>query len=131
MTHIPESHIDLFNRPLLLGLATVQPDGQPQVTPVWGDVEDGLIRVNTAAGRQKYKNLVERPQATVLVIDSEDPFRWIEVRGTVARHSEETGVEVIDKLAKDYLNADVYPNHTPDETRVTFYIEPTRVVTSN
>jgi len=131
VTHIPESHIDLFNRPLLLGLATIQPDGQPQVTPVWGDVEDGLIRVNTAAGRQKYKNLVERPQATVLVIDSEDPFRWIEVRGNVARHSEETGVEVIDKLAKDYLNADVYPNHTPDETRVTFYIEPTRVVTSN
>jgi len=131
VTHIPESHIDLFNRPLLLGPATVQPDGQPQVTPVWGDVEDGLIRVNTAAGRQKYKNLVERPQATVLVIDSEDPFRWIGVRDTVARHSEETGVEVIDKLAKDYLNADVYPNHTPDETRVMFYIEPTRVVTSN
>ncbi len=52
------------------------------------------------------------------------------MRGTVARHSEETGVEVIDKLAKDYLNADVYPNHTPDETRVTFYIEPTRIVTS-
>jgi len=48
MTQIPDSHIDLFNRPLLLGLATVQPDGQPQVTPVWGDVEDGLIRFNTA-----------------------------------------------------------------------------------
>jgi PPOX class probable F420-dependent enzyme len=130
LTKIPESHIDLFNRPLLLGLATVQPNGQPQVTPVWGDVEDGLIRVNTAAGRQKYKNLVERPQATVLIIDSEDPFRWIEVRGNVARHSEETGVQVIDKLAKDYTGADIYPNHTPDETRVTFYIEPTRVVTS-
>ncbi|MDQ3653921.1 MAG: PPOX class F420-dependent oxidoreductase [Chloroflexota bacterium] len=130
MTHIPESHIDLFNRPLLLGLATVQPDGQPQVTPVWGDVEDGLIRVNTAAGRQKYKNLVERPQATVLVVDPDDAFRWIEVRGKVSKRSEETGIEVIDKLAKDYLNADVYPGHTPDETRVTFYIEPTRVVTS-
>lgn len=130
MTQIPDSHIDLFNRPLLLGLATVQPDGQPQVTPVWGDVEDGLIRVNTGVGRQKYNNLVERPQATVLVVDPDDAFRWIEVRSRVARHSEETGVEVIDKLAKDYLNADVYPNHTPDETRVTFYIEPTRVVTS-
>lgn len=130
MTTIPESHIDLFDRPLLLGLATIQPDGQPQVTPVWGDVEDGLIRVNTAVGRQKYKNLVERPQATVLVIDSEDPFRWIEVRGRVARHSEESADAVIDKLAKDYLGVDVYPNHTPDETRVTFYIEPTRVVHS-
>lgn len=130
MSEIPSSHIDLFERPLLLGLATVQPDGQPQVTPVWGDVENGLIRVNTAAGRQKYKNMVERPQATVMVIDSEDPFRWIEVRGKVARFSEETGIEVIDKLAKDYLNADVYPGHTPEETRVTFYIEPTKVVTS-
>jgi PPOX class probable F420-dependent enzyme len=128
VSHIPDSHIDLFDRPILVSLATVQPDGQPQVTPVWADVENGLIRVNTAAGRQKYKNLVDRGQATVLVIDPENPFRFAEVRGKVTRFTEDTGVEVIDKLAKDYLDADVYPGHTPDETRVTFYIEPTRTI---
>lgn len=130
MSHIPESHIDLLDRPILAMLATVQPDNQPQVTPVWADVEDGLIRVNTAAGRQKYKNLVSRPQATLLVVDPENPFRFVEIRGKVVKYTEETGVEVIDKLAKDYLGADVYPNHTPDETRVTFYIQPTRTVIS-
>lgn len=128
MSKIPETHIDLLERPILVSLATVQPNGQPQVTPVWADVEDGLIRVNTAAGRRKYKNLVARPQATVLAVDPENPFRFLEIRGKIARVSEETGVEVIDKLAKDYTGADVYPGHTPDETRVTFYIEPTRVI---
>jgi PPOX class probable F420-dependent enzyme len=113
---IPDSHIDLLDRPILVSLATVQPDGQPQVTPVWADVEDGVIRVNTAAGRQKWKNLVYRPQATVLAIDPDNAFRFIEVRGKVVRQSEETGIEVIDKLAKDYLNADVYPGHTPEVT---------------
>ena len=128
MSKIPDSHVDLFDRPILAMLATVQPDGQPQVTPVWADVENGLIRVNTAAGRRKYKNLVDRPQATVLVVDPENPFRFAEVRGKVSSYTDETGIEVIDKLAKDYLDADVYPGHTPDETRVTFYIKPTRVV---
>jgi len=125
---IPESHIDLLDRPILVSLATVQPDGQPQVTPVWADVENGLVRVNTAAGRRKYKNLVDRPQATILAVDPENPFRFMEIRGKVVRHTADTGVEVIDKLAKDYTGADVYPGHTPEETRVTFYIEPTRVV---
>ena len=128
MTKIPASHIDLLERPILVSLATVQPNGQPQVTPVWADVEDGLVRVNTAAGRRKYKNLVDRPQATILAVDPENAFRFLEIRGKVARVSEETGIEVIDKLAKDYTGAEVYPGHTPDETRVTFYIEPTRVI---
>ena len=128
MSKIPASHIDLLERPILVSLATVQPNGQPQVTPVWADVEEGLIRVNTAAGRRKYKNLVDRPQATILAVDPENAFRFLEIRGKVARVSEETGVEVIDKLAKDYTGADVYPGHTPDETRVTFYIEPMRVI---
>jgi PPOX class probable F420-dependent enzyme len=128
VTKIPASHIDLLERPILVSLATVQPNGQPQVTPVWADVEDGLVRVNTAAGRRKYKNLVDRPQATILAVDPENAFRFLEIRGKVARVSEETGVEVIDKLAKDYTGAEVYPGHTPDETRVTFYIEPTRVI---
>lgn len=128
MTTIPESHLDLLDRPILVTLATVNPDGQPQVTPVWADVENGLIRVNTAAGRRKYKNLVDRPQATVLVIDPDDPYRFLEVRGRVAHHTDKTGVEVIDKLAKDYTGADRYPGHNDHDTRVTFYIEPTRVI---
>lgn len=130
MASIPDSHKALIGAPNLVALATVQPDGQPQASPVWADVEDGLIRVNTAAGRQKHTNMIERPQVTVLAIDPENGQRYIEVRGTVVRHTEENGDAVIDKFAKDYLNADSYPFRNPAETRVTFYIEPTHVVTT-
>lgn len=129
MVSIPESHADLFVRPVVVGLATVQPDGQPQVTPIWADLEDGLIRINTSVGRQKWKNLTERPQATVLAIDPENPFNWIEVRGTVARHTEENGNEVINALSHKYTGQD-YQGFVEGEIRVTFYIQPSRIATS-
>jgi PPOX class probable F420-dependent enzyme len=127
MVTIPESHIGLLEGPYIVALATVQPDGQPQVTPIWADVEHGLIRVNTAAGRQKWKNLIERPQATVLVVDPEDTGRWIEIRGKVVRHTEEGGDEIINKLSLDYTGED-YQDYVEGQVRVTFYIEPVRVV---
>lgn len=130
MSRIPEDYQDLFDRPIIVSLATVQPDGQPQVTPVWADYVDNYVRINTAVGRQKYRNLIERPQATILVVDPDNGQRFVEVRGRVADVSEETGDAVIDKLAHKYLGVDVYPWHTPEETRVTFLIEPVRVVTS-
>ncbi len=127
---IPESHADLLRRPILFCLATVQPDGQPQVTPVWGDFVNGKVRVNTAAGRRKHSNMLARPQATVLVIDPDNSERFIEIRGRVVDSSEEGGDVVIDQLARKYLGVDTYPWRDPAETRVTFLIEPTRVVVS-
>lgn len=127
---IPESHSDLLDRPILFSLATLQPNGQPQVTPVWADVVDGMVRVNTAAGRQKHTNLLARPQATILVVDPDNGQRFIEIRGKVV-DSTETGADgVIDTLANKYLGVDTYPYRNPAETRVTFLIEPTRVVVS-
>jgi len=130
MTAVPESHRDLLDRPILVALATVQPDGQPQVTPVWGDYVDGHIRINTAAGRQKHSNLLERPQATMLVIDPDNGQRYIEIRGRVAEVTEEGADDVIDALAKQYLGVETYPFRNPAETRVTFLIEPLHVITS-
>jgi len=130
MTAVPESHRDLLDRPILVALATVQPDGQPQVTPVWGDYVDGHIRINTAAGRQKHSNLLERPQATMLVIDPDNGQRYIEIRGRVAEATEEGADDVIDALAKQYLGVETYPFRNPAETRVTFLIEPLHVITS-
>lgn len=129
MVSIPESHQDLFVRPVVVGLATVQPDGQPQVTPIWADLEDGKIRINTAAGRQKWKNLIERPMATVMALDPDDPYRWIEVRGKVVSNSEEGGDDVINQLSHKYTGQD-YQGFVEGQVRVTFLIEPTRVVTS-
>jgi PPOX class probable F420-dependent enzyme len=131
MSSIPESHRDLLERPILVSLATVQPDGQPQVTPVWADLHDGQVRINTAAGRQKHKNLLDRKQATVMAVDPDNDQRYIEIRGEVTDVSEATGNDVIDQLARDYLGTDSYPYYVEGEQRVTFLIRPTRVLVSN
>ncbi len=127
MTQIPEQYRDLLEEPVTASLATVLPNGQPQVTPVWCDLEGGLIRVNTAKGRQKHKDMVDRPQVTVMAIDPQNPYRYLEVRGRVARIEEEGADAHIDLLAKQYMGVDRYPNHDPDETRVIAYIEPIKV----
>ncbi len=127
MTHIPEQYRDLLEEPVTASLATVLPNGQPQVTPVWCDLEDGLIRVNTVKGRQKHKDMVERPQVTLMVIDPQNPYRYLEVRGRVARIAEEGADAHIDLLAKQYMGVDRYPYHDPAQTRVIAYIEPVKV----
>ncbi|HEY8600110.1 MAG TPA: PPOX class F420-dependent oxidoreductase [Thermomicrobiales bacterium] len=128
MVAIPEKYHDLLTRPVLLSLATLMPDGQPQVTPVWGDFDGTFVRVNTAAGRQKHKNMEERPQVTVMLLDPENPQRYIEVRGKVTTISAEGGDAHIDALAKKYLGTDKYPYANPADTRVICYIEPERVI---
>jgi PPOX class probable F420-dependent enzyme len=127
MATIPAQYHDLFERPILLSLATLMPDGQPQVTPVWGDFDGTHIRINTAAGRQKHKNMAERPRVTVMLFDPENTERYIEVRGEVTRISPEGGDAHIDALAKKYTGADSYANRNPAETRVICYLEPQKV----
>lgn len=126
MAQIPEAYKDLFDRPIIISLATVQPDGQPQVTPVWGDYVDGHVRINTAAGRQKDRNLRERPQATVLVVDPDQPLRYIEVRGKVVGVIDDDP-SLIHKLSNDYVGTD-YQWLEEGMVRVTFLIEPVKVV---
>lgn len=126
MIRIPDDFKDLLDRPILVALATVQPGGQPQITPVWADQADGYVRFNTAAGRQKWKNLTERPQVTVMVVDPDNDQRYIEIRGTVARVEDDT--DLINKLSNDYIGQDS-PYLQGGETRVTFLIEPTKIFT--
>ena len=130
MSAIPDSFKDLLEKPIVVSLATVMPDGQPQVTPVWADTIDGMVRINTVAGRQKHRNLEERKQVTILIIDSDDPMRWMEIRGKVSSISDHDGIAVIDKLAMDYLGVTPYPWHNEEDIRLTVLISPDRVVTS-
>ncbi len=125
---VPNEYRDLLDRPVVVGLATVLDDGQPQVHPVWADFDGEHIRVNTGAGRAKHRNMEERPQVTILAVDPDNAFRWLEVRGTVTKTSTDGADAHIDKLAKDYLGVDTYPGHTPDEDRIICYVKPTRVV---
>jgi PPOX class probable F420-dependent enzyme len=128
MVTVPQEYRDLLDeRPVLVSLATVQADSQPQVTPVWIDMEGDLLRLNTVKGRQKYVNMVERPMITVLAIDPDNAFRYIEVRGRVTSIVEEGANAHIDTLAKKYTGADGYAWHNDADTRVIAYVEPTKV----
>jgi PPOX class probable F420-dependent enzyme len=126
---IPDKYRDLFTKRAFASLATLMPDGSPQVTPVWVDLEDDLVLVNTARGRQKDKNMRRDPRVAMAVIDPENPYRYLEIRGRIAEITEEGADPHIDKMAKKYLGADKYPYRQPSETRVIFKIQPERVNT--
>lgn len=130
MASIPESHRRLLEDKVFAMLGTVMSGGQPQVHPVWVDYDGEYVRVNTARGRQKDKNLQQHPQATVLLIDTADPFFWMEIRGHVAERIEGEKADAhIDALAEKYTGRP-YANRTPEMVRVLYKLEPTRVVTA-
>jgi PPOX class probable F420-dependent enzyme len=126
---IPDKYRDLFTKRAFASLATLMPDGSPQVTPVWVDLEGDLVLVNTARGRQKDKNMRRDPRVAMAVIDPENPYRYLEIRGRIAEITEEGADAHIDKMAKKYLGADKYPYRQPSETRVIFKIQAERVNT--
>ena len=129
-TTIPENFKRLLEEPVFPKLATLMPDGRPQVHPVWADYDGHSIRINTIKGRQKDKNLRQRDQATLLFVDPENPYYWMEVRGHVADMVE--GPEAkqhIDDLAKKYMGQDEFPGHQEHHVRVMYRIEPDRIVT--
>lgn len=128
MVEIKDDVQALLEQPVLYNLATVNPNGTIQVNPVWGELHEGMIRLNTAVGRRKHRNLAARgDKVTIMVQDPSDPLRYVEIRGKVAEMTEENGDEIIDRLAKKYLGVDVYPHHRDDETRITVLIEPTKI----
>jgi PPOX class probable F420-dependent enzyme len=105
-------------------------DGTLHTTPVWVDA-DGRAEVsfNTARGRLKERDIAADPRVSLLVVDPDDPYRWVSVSGT-ARFIEEGADEQIDHLAQKYLGEERYPHRAPDEERVTVAIEPERVESS-
>lgn len=120
---IPSEYLDLFEKKSFAHLATLMPDGGPQVTPVWCEYKDGYIRVNSAVGRQKDQNIRRDPRVSVSIQDPDNPYRYLEVRGT-AEIVEEGAEEHIDALAGKYLGLDRYPLRTEGEVRVIYNITP-------
>jgi PPOX class probable F420-dependent enzyme len=132
MSHIPESKRDLLERPIVVTLTTVMPDNSPQSTPVWFSFDGTHIWINTARGRQKDRNMLERPVVSVLSVDPENPYRYLEVRGVVDEVTEDGAVDHINYLSGRYTgNPDYYkanPQQRERETRVIFKIKPTKFV---
>jgi PPOX class probable F420-dependent enzyme len=126
MAIIPEKYLDLLQRKkAFANLATLMPDGSPQVTPVWCDYKDGLVRVNTAKGRVKARNLKKGAPVALAIADPDNPYRYVQIRGRVQRVTEDGAAAHIDALAKKYLGKDKYPNAAPGEVRLMCEIEPT------
>ena len=123
---IPNKWHDLFEKKVFANLATLMPDGTPQVTPVWVDFDGEHVLVNTAVGRQKDKNLQREPRVSLSLLDPENPYRYLEVRGRVAERTQNGADEHINKMAKKYLGQDVYPFRQPGEVRVLYKIKPER-----
>jgi len=108
-------------------LATLLPDGSPQVTPVWFDYADDKIRVNTAKGRWKDRNMRRDGRVALAIMDPANPYRYLQIRGRVDRITEEGADPHIDRLAKKYMGADTYPFRQAGEVRVIYVIRPERV----
>jgi PPOX class probable F420-dependent enzyme len=124
---IPESHRDLLDGPVYVQIATYMKDGSIQVNPVWCSFDGSHILINSAQGRVKDKNMRANPTITVFAGDPANPYRWLEVRGTVDEISEEGADEHIDDLAELYLNQRPYPFRQEGEIRVIYKIKPLKV----
>jgi PPOX class probable F420-dependent enzyme len=126
---IPENYLDLFKKPAFGFLTTLMPDGSPQTQPVWVDIENGQVIVNTAMGRQKDKNMRRDPRVAVTLMDPDNPYRYLEIRGRVTDVTQDGATAHIDKMAKKYLGKDKYPFAQPGEQRVLFKISPEKTHT--
>ena len=126
-TQIPEDMKDIFKKRAFAHLATVMPDGSPQVTPVWVDFDSTHVRINTAKGRLKDKNMRRDKRVALSVQDPDEPYRYVEVRGKVDDITENGADADIDALAKKYLDKDRYPFRAPGEVRVIYKIRPEKI----
>jgi PPOX class probable F420-dependent enzyme len=125
MADIPAGFLDLLTqKKAFASIATLQPDGSPQVTPVWFDYVDGVVRVNTAKGRIKARNLSQGSKVALSIMDPDNAYRYIQIRGTVTKETTDGAVAHIDSLAKKYMDKDVYPWHNDKDTRVIYEITP-------
>jgi PPOX class probable F420-dependent enzyme len=123
---IPASHRDLLDMPIPVALATVGPTGHPQVTAIWVVLEGEVIVTSLTGARQKLKNLRDRPQGTVFVIDPANPYRTLEVRGDVAIEPDPDLTKLVKILTAYGTDLDSFSG--PVEDRVTVTLRPTRMV---
>jgi PPOX class probable F420-dependent enzyme len=123
---ITEPMSKLFHGKNFAFVSTLMKDGSPQVTPTWVDMEDDNIIINTAEGRLKHKNISRDPRIAIGVVDQNNPYHMVTVRGRVVQQTNEGADEHIDKLAKKYLGVDKYPGQKdyPGQKRVIVKIKP-------
>lgn len=120
-----ETHGDLLTRPLLASVATRRPDGSLQVNPMWFEWDGSVVRLSLTTTRQKLRNLESYPGVAICVVDPDRQFRYVELRGELARMEDDADRAFVRRLGSRYLDVDHIPPPTPDEHRVIAVIVPT------
>ena len=108
-------------------VATLMKDGSPQITPTWIDYDGKTILINTAEGRTKQKNVSRDQRVAISIVDQNNPYNMVTIRGKVIEQTSKGADEHIDKLAKRYLDVDKYPFRSPTEKRIILKVRPEKV----
>lgn len=124
MSPIPEDRADILNKRTFGHVATIGPQGEPQSSPVWIDWDGGYLKFSQTKTRQKYRNLRRDPHISISAHDPEQPYRYLEIRGTIERIEDDTSNGFVNKMAKKYLDEDEYPWSQPGDERVVVYVRP-------
>src|SRR3954463_6538727 len=124
---LPESLLALLRRPSPCFLATLMPDGSPQLTQTWVDTDGRNVLINTVDGHQKVRNIARDPRVALNVADPDDPSRYFEVRGRVVEVTEAGAADHIEELAQRYLGAPYPWFGGRDQTRLLVRITPEKV----
>jgi PPOX class probable F420-dependent enzyme len=127
-TELPQYAKDLLDAPSYVSVATINPDGGPQTTLLWAARDGDDILLSTIEGRQKTRNLHRDPRVSVLIIDAEDPYKFVEVRGSVTM-THDGGPELIDQLSRAYTGEPYTGDDGTDNVRVVVRLAPEHVVT--
>jgi PPOX class probable F420-dependent enzyme len=129
MSIIPEHSLDLLQSTALAYMATIGPQGEPQVSAVWFTWDGTHLLFALNKGRQKYRNLLREPRVAIAIADPANPYRALEIRGTVVRIDEDTDYHFINAASRKYLNRDATSEETgPAGERIVIIVEPERVI---
>ena len=126
MATLTEKQREFLEQPFVGEVTTLRDDGSPHTTVVWVDVDSDEVIFNTAVGRAKERHLRRDPRASLIVVDPQDPYKWVAVSGK-AELTTAGADDQIDRLAKKYLGQDEYPWRNPAEQRITVRIRPEHV----
>ena len=117
----------LFQQKNLIFISTINSDGSPQLTPVWGNYDDGCVLVNTAEGRLKHKNVLRDPRVAISVVDHGNPLNMTTIKGKVIEIIPDYDYIHANKLTKQYMGIDEYPFKRDGEKRIIFKIKPVKI----
>ena len=122
--NVPDSHADILEKQAFASVATIGPDGEPQNNPVWFDWDGEFVRFSQTTARRKYRNLLGDGRVALSILDPDDPYRYIEIRGEMVAVEDDGDLAFINSMAAKYLGLDEYPWHQEGDERVVVVIRP-------